>query len=73
MESIQEYLKSKGFEIQNDSFIKYNFGVDPVRIPFRELEKESIDSFKEKAKRKGWRIEADDNVDYYFPTIWSAF
>ena len=56
-DSISDYLVSKGFRIENDAFVKDYFGEPSVMIEVAELAMENLESFKAKAKRKGWKIE----------------
>ena len=56
-DSIQETLvENYGFMIKDNAFVKDGY-MGEVSIPFDEMIGHSVDSFLEKAKRRGWLTE----------------
>ena len=56
MESIQDWLVARGFQVDltSQAFFQWTNDYQKVSIPFTELMGHTLNTFKEKSVRKGW-------------------
>ena len=66
-ESIQDLLVSAGFTIdqEQEQFSKWYTGWQLISIPFIELAGHTVTTFVQKARRRGWLPEEDNQSDSY--------
>ena len=70
-EDIQGLLTTNGFQIMQSERKFYRNGVyETIEIPFDELSGHTVDSFIEKAKRRGWLAEDFSCLQDSVTAIW---